>query len=1163
MVRKVNILIIMLIALVAYANGATYYISNSGSDDSSGTSEQAAWKTIGHACATMTGGDSLLFMGGTYAEQNGPDNDGYSTTMYITSSLSGTSSDPTVFKVAPGYSRPIIKGYGANGYNSSCTTMAVSFAVSNVHWIVFDSLIVKHARRGIYLRGGSNITIQYCVACSTGEGLTGINNNGGIYKGTSGVRLDFLTVQYCSLFTNWEESDGSGTGNCGQFQSYNLHYSTITNNVMFDGYQNEALVYIKGGSNDNIEISHNTLYGAPVNPGGGIMSLMADSLEIHHNVIYDCYKGIVIWNYAHEDYNNNGHLIYNNTIYGVEGSGITLMSSGAGGSIAGKGIEIFNNIVTQADVYRNLYKESDFTIENDDKYINYNCYWNSGSSDVIYWDNTAYTIAEARADLYIDSFSVSVDPVFADPANHDFRLTENSPSSVVSGGRDGAYLSYMGAYDPNLETFTISGTIALSGGSGLSGVTLSGLPGNPHTDNSGNYSANVTSGWSGTVTPALTGYDFSPPSRTYSGVNGDILNQDYTAWPDTIPPSIGDVETTNITDRSATISWNTDEPSTTQLEYGLTAGYGLFTTLDSVLIATHSVELDDLVSDTVYHFRARSIDAMGNEGISGDFTFRTLELDTIPPVISYVDTSNISGRSVTITWITNELATSQVDYGFTTGYGQSSNLNPALVLNHNVTLSNLLPDTLYHFRVRSADASGNDTVSGDFEFHSDTLSISDWNIISVGVTNAVSGTYPGYTTTAINDSVVDPRGGISSTWASDESSTLPHWVEFDFDDTVLVAGIIVYWAWNNYNSSWMCSQQYWIQYRNEEGMFVDIETVNNSVADSVTVTWFDTAVTTTHIRYYQPANMGPPDYSTIVWLTELEIYGDAGIPAPEPIGTVIISDSSAMVFANPVNVQMPVYYEFALDIDSTYPNPRIEPPLIVDTVISTTFDGLYSQYTYYWKCRAIASDLSDTSSWSWSEAFNTYSTDTQAYSYAYPDSSEEVTSRYIEFSIIFDSSPNIVYIEIDRNADFNTSFGTMATDVSQGSASWEPASSQDSASVRNVFRDSGWYYWRASTDGINWITFPFKLTLDSYAYPVPFRQSEGHSQITFTNLPENSKIVIASVSGAIVYTKSGVGPGDWAWDVRNDKGRDLASGVYLYAVESEGGTTRGKIVVIR
>ena len=79
----------------------------------------------------------------------------------------------------------------------------------------------------------------------------------------------------------------------------------------------------------------------------------------------------------------------------------------------------------------------------------------------------------------------------------------------------------------------ISGNVQTSAGAPVSGVLMSGLPGSPTTDGSGNYSAQVSSGWSGTVTPTLSAYTFSPPSRSYSSVSASQSGQDYVA---TAPP---------------------------------------------------------------------------------------------------------------------------------------------------------------------------------------------------------------------------------------------------------------------------------------------------------------------------------------------------------------------------------------------------------------------------------------------------------------------------------------------------------------------------------------------------------------------------------------------------------------------------------------------------
>jgi len=71
------------------------------------------------------------------------------------------------------------------------------------------------------------------------------------------------------------------------------------------------------------------------------------------------------------------------------------------------------------------------------------------------------------------------------------------------------------------QSFTISGYVRTSSGTGISGVVMSGLPGNPSTDTNGYYSGAVSYGWSGTVTPTKSGYTFTPSSTSYSNVTSN------------------------------------------------------------------------------------------------------------------------------------------------------------------------------------------------------------------------------------------------------------------------------------------------------------------------------------------------------------------------------------------------------------------------------------------------------------------------------------------------------------------------------------------------------------------------------------------------------------------------------------------------------------------
>jgi hypothetical protein len=75
----------------------------------------------------------------------------------------------------------------------------------------------------------------------------------------------------------------------------------------------------------------------------------------------------------------------------------------------------------------------------------------------------------------------------------------------------------------------LSGTVTYNG-SGLENVHLYGLPSNVETDASGEYRVTVGAGWSGTVTPIKTGFEFTPALRTYSDITTNQVNQNYTAY---------------------------------------------------------------------------------------------------------------------------------------------------------------------------------------------------------------------------------------------------------------------------------------------------------------------------------------------------------------------------------------------------------------------------------------------------------------------------------------------------------------------------------------------------------------------------------------------------------------------------------------------------------
>ncbi len=184
---------------------------------------------------------------------------------------------------------------------------------------------------------------------------------------------------------------------------------------------------------------------------------------------------------------------------------------------------------------------------------------------------------------------------------------------------------------------------------------------------------------------------------------------------DTTAPIISGVTISGITNTSAIVSWTTDESSNSRVNYGTTNSYGQ-NVHESALVTSHEETINGLTADTLYHIQVASRDSSGNQSMSGDFHFTTsATADTTPPAISAVVISGVTASTATVSWTTDESATSRVNYGKTTSYGTTVN-NSALVTSHSRILSGLDASRTYHVQVQSTDASGNMSVSGDFNF---------------------------------------------------------------------------------------------------------------------------------------------------------------------------------------------------------------------------------------------------------------------------------------------------------------------------------------------------------------------------------------------------------------------------------------------------------------
>jgi hypothetical protein len=249
------------------------------------------------------------------------------------------------------------------------------------------------------------------------------------------------------------------------------------------------------------------------------------------------------------------------------------------------------------------------------------------------------------------------------------------------------------------------------------------------------------------------------------------------------PLAISSVQAGNVTETSATVTWDTDDLGNSTVNYGNTTSLGL-TATDASFVTTHAVLLGGLEPGTTYYYEAQSANQAGNETITDNnggayYVFTTVESDTTPPAISGVQASNITTTSATIGWSTDEASDSVVNYGNTTMLGTTAS-DAGLVTGHSVALSGLDPGTTYYYEVESTDGANNtatDDNGGSFYSFSTLVPDTTPPVISgvhaTGVTS--SSATVAWSTDEPSDSVVrfGPTTALGSS-ASDASMVTGH-----------------------------------------------------------------------------------------------------------------------------------------------------------------------------------------------------------------------------------------------------------------------------------------------------------------------------------------------------------------------------------------------------
>jgi Bacterial Ig domain/Purple acid Phosphatase, N-terminal domain/Fibronectin type III domain len=221
-----------------------------------------------------------------------------------------------------------------------------------------------------------------------------------------------------------------------------------------------------------------------------------------------------------------------------------------------------------------------------------------------------------------------------------------------------------------------------------------------------------------TSTPTPTGTATRVPTPTSTATPNPTASPSQTptqtVTPTAVPATITDVGTSSITRSSATISWTTSQPATSQVAYGLQQADS-HTPVDASLVTAHRVVLTNLQPGAIYQFQVLSATAQGSVATSISNAVTTAPAGS-GPEIADLEVQQATSTTATLNWATSTGTVAQVEFGPTANYGSFTLLNVFAGPAQQLTVSDLKPATTYHWRVKAWDASGALGASPDATF---------------------------------------------------------------------------------------------------------------------------------------------------------------------------------------------------------------------------------------------------------------------------------------------------------------------------------------------------------------------------------------------------------------------------------------------------------------
>ena len=265
------------------------------------------------------------------------------------------------------------------------------------------------------------------------------------------------------------------------------------------------------------------------------------------------------------------------------------------------------------------------------------------------------------ASTSVQATNATVSAVSGSGTSYSFTLTpaaQGTTTVMLPADAATSTASSTGSQASNMLSFIYDTTApVITQVTGIASTTASSSP--SYTFSSTEAGAiGLSGGCTSTTTTAVSGSNmltFNPLANgTYScslavtdtaGNASNSLPINFTVnAPATTTPVISNLSIANIGTTTATVTWNTDANSTTQVFYGTSTAYGSSSTLNTTATTTHSVMLTNLSEATLYHVEAVSTDT-GGTATSSDMVFVTQSTASTTP-LAVTGITTVQGNAI-------------------------------------------------------------------------------------------------------------------------------------------------------------------------------------------------------------------------------------------------------------------------------------------------------------------------------------------------------------------------------------------------------------------------------------------------------------------------------------------------------------------------------------